>query len=141
MSSATVTAAAWGADFFGTLNELPSEPVAAIAQILEVMRTEPTFQAARRALLADLQVGPRGRILDAGCGTGAALPDILEVVGPGVALVDGADLDVEAAPRHPPRHLVGGDEVEPSIRVLGDLHHTRRQRLLEPVPTRVLDAR
>src|SRR3954451_23979867 len=66
MSSATATGTAWGADFFGTLNELPSEPIEAIAQILEVMRTEPAFQSARRAMLADLQVGPGGRLLDAG---------------------------------------------------------------------------
>src|SRR4051794_14030929 len=81
MSSAATTAAAWGADFFGTLNELPSEPVDAIAQVLEAMRTEPAFQGARKSMLADLQVGPGGLVVDAGCGTGAALPDILEVVG------------------------------------------------------------
>jgi len=82
MSSAAIRTAEWGADFFGTLNELPSEPVGAIAQVLEAMRTEPAFQGARREMLADLQVGPGGLVVDAGCGTGAALPDILEIVGP-----------------------------------------------------------
>ena len=33
----------WTADFFGSLNEVPAEPVAGIAQILEAMGTEPAF--------------------------------------------------------------------------------------------------
>lgn len=100
MSNAPVTAAAaWGADFFGTLNEMPSEPIGAIAQILETMRTEPAFQGARRAMLADLQIGAGGHVLDAGCGTGAALPDLLEVVGADLRVVgiDPTEAFVQAA--------------------------------------------
>jgi ubiquinone/menaquinone biosynthesis C-methylase UbiE len=77
----------WGSDFFGTLNELPPEPVGLIAGVLEAMRTEPAFQAARRAVLADLCLGAGARVLDAGCGTGAALPDLLDMAGPEVEVV------------------------------------------------------
>lgn len=74
----------WGSDFFGTLNALPPEPVALIAQVLEAMRTEPAFQRARRVMLTQLQLEPGMHVLDAGCGTGAALPDLLEIAGTGI---------------------------------------------------------
>jgi SAM-dependent methyltransferase len=79
----------WGSDFFGTLNELPPEPVGLLARVLEAMGTEPAFQGARRAVLKGLRLGPGARVLDAGCGTGVALPDLL-AAGPGVR-VDGVD--------------------------------------------------
>src|SRR5579884_3048958 len=62
----------WGSDFFGTLNTLPPEPVALIAQVLEAMRTQPAFQRARRTMLAGLRLSPGMHVLDAGAGTGAA---------------------------------------------------------------------
>jgi ubiquinone/menaquinone biosynthesis C-methylase UbiE len=77
----------WGSDFFGTLNNLPPEPVALIAQVLEAMRTEPAFQGARRAMLAALRLGPGAQVLDAGCGTGAALPDLLEIAGRDIRVI------------------------------------------------------
>jgi ubiquinone/menaquinone biosynthesis C-methylase UbiE len=80
----------WGSDFFGTLNSLPPEPVALIAQVLEAMRTEPAFRSARWDMLSALELQPGARVLDAGCGTGAALPDLLELAGQTVQ-VDGID--------------------------------------------------
>jgi ubiquinone/menaquinone biosynthesis C-methylase UbiE len=74
----------WGSDFFGSLNTLPPEPVALIAQVLEAMRTQPAFQRARRTMLAGLRLSPGMHVLDAGAGTGAALPDLLEIAGSGI---------------------------------------------------------
>src|SRR5947209_10556968 len=71
----------WTSDFFGSLNDVPAEPVASIAQILEAMGTEPGFRAARRAVLHDLNLRDSTSVLEAGCGTGVALPDLLEVGG------------------------------------------------------------
>jgi SAM-dependent methyltransferase len=48
----------WHSDFFGTVNEMPPEPVGLIADVLEAMATEPGFQQARRALLGDLRLAP-----------------------------------------------------------------------------------
>ncbi|MDT7895839.1 MAG: methyltransferase domain-containing protein [Desulfurococcales archaeon] len=75
----------WGSDFFGQLNDLPKEPLNIIASVLEAMRTQRTFRLARRELIADLRgliMSPGGevKILEAGCGTGASLPDIAELI-------------------------------------------------------------
>jgi len=78
-STSGVDRRAWGSDFFGTLNTLPPEPVNLLARVLEAMRTEPAFHEARRAMLADLGVRAGARVLEAGCGTGAALPDLLDL--------------------------------------------------------------
>src|SRR5712692_1820453 len=72
----------WGADFFGGLNEMPDEAVGGIGQILEAMGSEPGFHAARRALLQDLGLQPGSAVLEAGCGTGLSLPDVLSAIGP-----------------------------------------------------------
>jgi ubiquinone/menaquinone biosynthesis C-methylase UbiE len=82
-----MTRQAWGSDFFGTLNQLPREAVDLIAHVLETMRTEPTFQGVRRSMLADLGISPNSSVLDAGCGTGAALPDLVALAGPGLRVV------------------------------------------------------
>jgi ubiquinone/menaquinone biosynthesis C-methylase UbiE len=89
----------WGSDFFGTLNTLPPEPVALVAQVLEAMRTEPAFQRARRTMLAGLRLTPGMHVLDAGAGTGAALPDLVEIAGSGIRLtgVDPTDTFVALA--------------------------------------------
>jgi ubiquinone/menaquinone biosynthesis C-methylase UbiE len=89
----------WGTDFFGTLNTLPPQPVALIAEVLEAMRTEPTFQRARQEMLADLRLAPGATVLDGGCGTGAALPDLLAAAGPTLQVVgvDPTDAFVERA--------------------------------------------
>ena len=82
MSNATTETAAWDADFFGGLNEMPGEAVDGIGQVLEAMNGETAFHDARRALLRDLGLRQGGSVLEAGCGTGVALADLLEVVGP-----------------------------------------------------------
>lgn len=91
----------WGADFFGTLNELPPEPVTGIGHILEAMGTLPAFRDARRWVLGNLGIAEGSAILEAGCGTGVALADILAIVGAGGRLVgtDPTHLFVEAARR------------------------------------------
>lgn len=78
----TASTEGWGSDFFGTLNDFPPEPVAGIGKVLETMRTLPAFQDARQWLLRNLGLTAGSAVLEAGCGTGAALPDVLEIVGP-----------------------------------------------------------
>jgi ubiquinone/menaquinone biosynthesis C-methylase UbiE len=80
-------ASGWKSDFFGTLNELPPEPVAGIGHILEAMGTLPAFQGARQWLLQNLGISRGSSVLEGGCGTGASLPDILSVVGSGGRIV------------------------------------------------------
>ncbi|MDQ6674802.1 MAG: methyltransferase domain-containing protein [Chloroflexota bacterium] len=77
----------WTSDFFGSLNEVPAEPVAGIAQILEAMGTEPGFRAARLGVLRDLGLRDGASVLEAGCGTGVALPDLIEVGGPNLQVM------------------------------------------------------
>ena len=74
-------AADWGSDFFGTLNEMPVEPVAGIGHILEAMATLPAYHDARQWLLKNLGISEGSSVIEAGSGTGAALSDILSVVG------------------------------------------------------------
>src|SRR5260370_27608871 len=62
------SATSWGSGFFGTLNDMPPEPVAAIGGILEAMRTEPAFQEARQTMLRDLVLPRRGHLLPGGWG-------------------------------------------------------------------------
>jgi ubiquinone/menaquinone biosynthesis C-methylase UbiE len=74
-------AADWGSDFFGTLNEMPAEPVTGIGHILEAMTTLPAYHDSRLWLLKNLGISQGSSVIEAGCGTGAALSDILSVVG------------------------------------------------------------
>ncbi len=71
----------WTSDFFGTLNEVPAGPVAGIAEILESMGAEPGFRTARLELLGSLGLRDGTSVVEAGCGTGIALPDLIEVGG------------------------------------------------------------
>ncbi|MGI8855288.1 MAG: methyltransferase domain-containing protein [Thermomicrobiales bacterium] len=71
----------WGSDFFGTLNQLPPEPVAGIGGILEAMNALPAFRDARRWMLRHLQLAHGAAVLEGGCGTGVALTDLVEMVG------------------------------------------------------------
>jgi len=73
----------WNSDFFGTLNEMPPEPVAGIGQILEAMVSLPAYREARQWLLGNLGLAQGSAVFEAGCGTGAALREVLEVVGAG----------------------------------------------------------
>src|SRR5260221_2634751 len=74
-------AADWKSDFFGTLNEMPPEPVTGISDVLEAMSSLPAFRDARQWLLQNLGLSPGSSVLEAGCRSGTELPDILSVVG------------------------------------------------------------
>jgi ubiquinone/menaquinone biosynthesis C-methylase UbiE len=56
-------------------------PVTGISQILEAMATLPGYSDARRWLLQNLGISQGSAVNEAGCGTGAALSDILPIVG------------------------------------------------------------
>jgi ubiquinone/menaquinone biosynthesis C-methylase UbiE len=71
----------WGSDFFGTLNEMPAEPVIGIGHILEAMGTLPAFRDARNWVLRNLGISQGSMVIEAGCGNAAALSDILSEVG------------------------------------------------------------
>jgi ubiquinone/menaquinone biosynthesis C-methylase UbiE len=71
----------WGSDFFGTLNDMPSEPVTGIGHILEAMSTLPAFLDARRWVLRNLGVSEGSSVIEAGCGNGVGLHDVVSVVG------------------------------------------------------------
>jgi ubiquinone/menaquinone biosynthesis C-methylase UbiE len=75
-------AADWESDFFGTLNAMPPEPVAGISTVLESMATLPAFDEARLWVLRNLGLSEGSSVIDVGCGTGAALSDVLSVIGP-----------------------------------------------------------
>jgi len=71
----------WGSDFFGTLNELPPEPVAGVSSVLEAAASFPAFKEARQWVLSNLGVSEGSSILEGGCGNGVALAELLELVG------------------------------------------------------------
>jgi ubiquinone/menaquinone biosynthesis C-methylase UbiE len=71
----------WGSDFFGTLNEMPPEPVVGIGQILSAMATLPAFRDARQWAMGNLELMEGASIIEAGCGNGAAMPDVLSRIG------------------------------------------------------------
>jgi SAM-dependent methyltransferase len=73
--------AQWGSDFFGTVNELPPEPVAGIGHVLEAAANFPAFKEARQWVLGNLGVSEGAAILEGGCGSGIALSELLELVG------------------------------------------------------------
>jgi len=68
----------WGNDCWGHLNE-----VADVAPVVATLNGLPEgFRQARRAMLEMLALRPTSRVLEAGCGPGTALPDLLEIIGP-----------------------------------------------------------
>jgi ubiquinone/menaquinone biosynthesis C-methylase UbiE len=71
----------WESDFFGTLNEMPPEPVVGISHILDAMGTLPAFRDARLWVLQNLRISEGSSVIEAGCGNGAALPDVCAIVG------------------------------------------------------------
>src|SRR5438552_7912056 len=80
-TSAVTARVDWQSDFFGTLNELAPEPVGGIARILEAMSTLPAFRDARQWLFQHLRLAAGSSLLEMGCGTGTALPEILPLIG------------------------------------------------------------
>ena len=68
----------WGDDCWGRLNE-----VADVSPAIATLSGLPEgFREARRAMLRKLNLQPTSRVLEAGCGPGTALPDLLELIGP-----------------------------------------------------------
>jgi SAM-dependent methyltransferase len=66
------------ADCWGRLND-----VADLSPILTILDALPDgFRTARRAMIARLGLTRTSRVLEAGCGPGTALPDLIEHVGP-----------------------------------------------------------
>jgi ubiquinone/menaquinone biosynthesis C-methylase UbiE len=75
------TGSDWGSDFFGTLNEMPAEPVTGLGHILEAMSTLPAYRGARQWALRNLGISEGSSVIEAGCGNAAALPDVLSIIG------------------------------------------------------------
>jgi ubiquinone/menaquinone biosynthesis C-methylase UbiE len=80
-SSGATSSSDWGSDFFGTLNDMPAEPVMGISHILEAMSTLPAFRDARRWVLSKLGISQGSSVIEAGCGNAASLSDVLSTVG------------------------------------------------------------
>lgn len=100
----------WGADFFGTLNEAPPQVLGLLSHVLEAMASEPAFRQARLDMLTRLAEGGGHQVLEAGCGTGVAMPDVLSVWGQGVRYtgVDPTEGFLEAARQRAQRLGLGG---------------------------------
>src|SRR5215475_11767725 len=85
-------------DVFAHITQASPAVLEAIAQTLELRATLPQYQAVLSAYLSDIAFPPHARVLEVGCGTGAAArfiaqwPQVAEVVGtdPSPALVDKA---------------------------------------------------
>ena len=71
----------WGADCLGEPDRLPSSSRSLISRLLRLMATEPAFSRARRQMLDALALTVGSRVLEAGSGTGSALPDLIPLVG------------------------------------------------------------
>lgn len=71
----------WGSDFFGTLNEMPPEPVHGLGHVLETMSTLPAFRDAREWMLRSLRISEGSSVIETGCGNAAALAGLLSTVG------------------------------------------------------------
>ena len=84
---------------------MPPEPVAGISHMLEAMSSLPAYRDARQWLLRNLGISHGSSVIEASCGTAAALPEVWDVVGsngritgndPTKAFVDSADTGREA---------------------------------------------
>lgn len=63
------------------LGQLPTELVGTLSRLLAAMGTEPTLTRARREMLGGLGLEVGSQVIEAGSGTGAALADVLPLVG------------------------------------------------------------
>lgn len=95
---------------------MPPEPVAGISHILEAMSSLPAYRDARQWLLRNLGISHGSSVIEAGCGTGAALPEVLDVVGsngritgndPTKAFVDSARTRAEKLGARNARYEIG----------------------------------
>ena len=66
---------------WGALNQFPKELLATSSRILAAMSTEPALTRARREMLNGLGLAVGNQVMEAGCGTGTALADVLPVIG------------------------------------------------------------
>jgi SAM-dependent methyltransferase len=80
-TQAEASPAEWGSDFFGTLNEMPREPVDGIGRVLDAMGSLPAFRDGRLWVLQQLGLSEGASLIEAGCGNGAALADERAIVG------------------------------------------------------------
>jgi ubiquinone/menaquinone biosynthesis C-methylase UbiE len=63
------------------LNDISSESVAGSGHVLEAMATLPAFREARRWVLRQLEIDQdASSLIEAGCGNGAALPDVMSLM-------------------------------------------------------------
>jgi ubiquinone/menaquinone biosynthesis C-methylase UbiE len=70
-------------DCWGRLNDVTD-----LSPILTILDALPDgFRAARRTMIARLRLTRTSRVLEAGCGPGTALPDLVERVGPGGRII------------------------------------------------------
>jgi ubiquinone/menaquinone biosynthesis C-methylase UbiE len=101
MAAQTLAQSQWGSDFFGTLNEMPPEPVATLGGVLEIMASFPPFRDARQWVLHNLGLSPGAAVLEGGCGNGIALAELLDIVGQRgqIVGVDPTKAFIEAARR------------------------------------------
>ena len=63
----------WESDFFGTINEMPPEPVVGISHILDAMGTLPAFRDGRLWVLQNLRISEGSSVIEAGCGAPAGV--------------------------------------------------------------------
>src|SRR5262245_4105076 len=98
-------------DCWGRLNE-----VADLSPILTILDELPEgFRAARRAMIERLRLAPTSTVLEAGCGPGTALPDLIEYVG-GKGRVVGIDpTDALVAEAEARARAAGVRQVEYSV--------------------------
>ncbi|HYB74780.1 MAG TPA: methyltransferase domain-containing protein [Candidatus Sulfotelmatobacter sp.] len=91
--------AEWKSDLWGRMNKA-ADP-GGVVQTLDGFEQIQGMAEARAALLSDLGLGPGRRVLEAGCGPGTALDQLLERVGAGgfVAGIDPTVAFVEEARR------------------------------------------
>jgi ubiquinone/menaquinone biosynthesis C-methylase UbiE len=79
----TESAGARASDCWGRLNEAPD-----LAPILTILDALPDgFREARRAMIRHLDLAAGSTVLEAGCGPGTALADLLDYVGPSGRIV------------------------------------------------------
>ena len=70
-----------GSGLWAGLNQLPEDLLATSGRLLAAMSTEPALTRARREMLNGLGLEVGSRVLEAGCGNGAALGDVLPLIG------------------------------------------------------------
>jgi hypothetical protein len=75
----------WGADFFGSINEMPEESIEMVIGLLESMNEVEAFRSAHSHVLAKFRSEEASRTLEIGCGTAAVLPQLRDELGSNVA--------------------------------------------------------